>query len=175
MKKTSNGFTLIEILVYIAVSSIIILAVSSFFLWTNRSSAKINASREVLTNSKRAVETMSYEIRHAERIYTPTSVFSSSTGQLSLETKNYNQQGETTSYIDFFICQDQLCLKKEGQSPIILTSEKVKIDNLKFFHINSTSTASVQINLEMSYIAPSDKLEYQASINTTSTVSLRTY
>ena len=175
MKKNGNGFTLIEILVYIAISSIIMLAISSFFLWTNRSSAKINASKEVLTNSKRAMETMSYEIRHAERIYTPTSVFSSSTGQLSLETKNYNPQGETTSYVDFFICQNQLCLKKESQNPIILTSEKVKIDSLKFFQVNSTSTASVQVNLEMSYIAPSDKPEYQASMNTTSTISLRIY
>jgi len=175
MKRTSNGFTLIEILVYIAISSIIILAVSSFFLWTNRSSIKINALKEVLTNSKRAMETMSYEIKYAESIYTPTSVFSSSTGQLSLETKNYNQQGEATSYIDFFICQDQLCLKKENQSPIILTSEKVKIDSLKFFQINSTGTDSIQINLEISYVAPSEKQEYQASINTTSTFSLRKY
>lgn len=175
MKKNGNGFTLIEILVYIAVSSIIMLAISSFFLWTNRSNAKIKTSREVLTNSKRAMEIMIYEIKHAERIYAPTSVFSSSTGQLSLETKNYSREGETTSYIDFFICQEQLCLKKENQEPIILTSEKVKIDSLNFFQLSSTSTASVQINLEISYIAPSNKPEYQASLNTTSTVSLRTY
>ena len=175
MKKINKGFTLIEILVYIAVSSIIMLAISSFFFWANRSNIKIKASREVLTNSKRAIEIMIYEIKHAERVYTPTSVFSSSTGQLSLETKNYSQQGETTGYIDFFICQEQLCLKKENQEPIILTSEKVKIDSLNFFQLSSTSTDSVQVNLEISYVAPHNKPEYQASINTTSTVSLRIY
>jgi prepilin-type N-terminal cleavage/methylation domain-containing protein len=175
-KGEKSGFTLTEILVYISVSSIIILIVASFFLWTNRSSAKSKTLREVLNNSKRAMETMTYEIKHAESIYGPTSVFSSSTGQLSLQTQNYAQQDETTSYVDFFICEDRLCLKKENQEPIVLTSEKVKINNLKFFRINtSTSTDSVQISLGINYVAPSNKPEYQASINTTSTISLRHY
>ncbi|XOB41273.1 MAG: type II secretion system protein J [Candidatus Nealsonbacteria bacterium] len=176
MKKTIRGFTLTEILIYISVSSIIVLAISSFFLWANRSNVKIKASKEVLNNSERVIETIVYEIKHAQSIYSPTSVFSSSTGQLSLETENYAQTGEETSYIDFFICGNQVCLKKENQNPTGLTSEKVKVDSLKFFQVNtSTSTDSIQINLEISYIAPSDKPEYQASVNTTSTVSLRRY
>lgn len=175
-KKKKSGFTLTEVLVYISVSSIIILVIASFFLWTNRSNAKSKALREVLNNSKIAMETMTYEIKHAESVYSPTSVFSSSTGQLSLQTPNYAQQNETTSYVDFFICEDRLCLKKENQEAMVLTSEKVKINNLKFFQVNTgTSTDSIQISLGINYVAPSDKPEYQASINTTSTISLRHY
>ncbi|MCP6718435.1 MAG: prepilin-type N-terminal cleavage/methylation domain-containing protein [Patescibacteria group bacterium] len=167
-----KGFTLTEALLYIAVSSILILSISSFFLWTNRSNIKMKVSKEVLNNSKIAMEKMSYEIKHAKSIYTSTSVFSTHPGQLSLETSNYAQSNEETSYIDFFICEQRLCLKKENQIPIILTSDKVEIKNLEF---NQVATSSVQINLQIDYLAPTDKPEYQASINTTSTVSIRTY
>lgn len=171
MKKT-KGFTLVEMLVYISVSSIIILATASFVLWVNRSNTKAKVLKEVLNNSRSAMETMSYEIKHAKSIYSPTSVFSTNPGQLSLETPNYAQEDEDTSYIDFFICEQKLCLKKENQDPIVLTSNKVQVKSLKF---NQVATSSVQINLKIDYLAPSDKPEYQASINTTSTVSIRIY
>ncbi len=171
MKKT-KGFTLTEMLVYISVSSIIILTIASFVLWVNRSSTKIKVLKEVLNNSKSAMETMSYEIKHAKSIYSSTSVFSTHPGQLSLETPNYAQKDEDVSYIDFFVCEQKLCLKKENQDLIVLTSDKVQVKNLEF---NQVATSSVQINLKIDYLAPSDKPEYQASINTTSTVSIRTY
>ena len=167
-----KGFTLTEALLYIGVSSILILSIASFFLWTNRSNIKMKALKEVLNNSKVAMEKMSYEIKHAKSIYTSTSVFSTNPGQLSLETLNYAQSNEETSYIDFFVCEQKLCLKKENQSPIILTSDKVEIKNLEF---NQVATSSVQISLQIDYLSPTDKPEYQASINTTSTVSIRTY
>ena len=171
MKKT-KGFTLTEMLIYISVSSIAILAIASFVLWVNRSNTKIKVLKEVLNNSKSAIETMSYEIKHAKSIYIPTSIFSTHPGQLSLETPSYAQKDEYISYIDFFICEQSLCLKKENQDPIILTSDKVQVKNLEF---NQVDTSSVQINLKIDYLAPSDKPEYQASINTTSTVSIRIY
>lgn len=167
-----KGFTLIEALLYIGVSSILIMSIGSFFLWTNRSNIKTKVLKEVLNNSKAAMEKMSYEIKHAKSIYTSTSVFSTNPGQLSLETLNYAQSNEEISYIDFFVCEQKLCLKKENQSPIILTSDKVEIKNLEF---NQVATSSVQINLQIDYLAPTDKPEYQASISTTSTVSVRTY
>ncbi|PIP24772.1 MAG: hypothetical protein COX33_00090, partial [Candidatus Nealsonbacteria bacterium CG23_combo_of_CG06-09_8_20_14_all_36_125] len=41
-----KSFTLTEMLVYVAVLAIIVLAVSSFFLWTTRSNTKTRAMRE---------------------------------------------------------------------------------------------------------------------------------
>ncbi|MCP6719158.1 MAG: hypothetical protein KJI71_02910 [Patescibacteria group bacterium] len=176
MKKTNDGFTLAEILVYVATLSLILLAVSSFFLWANRSNTKVKVTHKTTYNARRAIEIMSYEIREAEGIYTPTSVFASSTGQLSLETTKYLPTGENTTYIDFYICQDNLCLKKEGQDPISLTSDKVKIDSLEFNQIATTSTVpSIRINLKVDYVAPGLRPEYQASVDLTSTVSLRSY
>ncbi len=83
---------------------------------------------------------------------------------------------ENTSYVDFYLCEKRLCLKKEGQDPVALTSDKVEINHLQFFQIATTSTTpSIQISLGVDYKAPGNKPEYQASINTTSTASLRSY
>lgn len=173
MKK---GFTLTEVLVYVAVLTIIFSAVVSLFLGISRSNVRAKVIRETLNNSKRAMEIMTYEIREAKSIYTPTSDFSPSTGQLSLETAKYLLEGENTSYIDFYLCEKRLCLKKEGQDPVALTSDRVEINHLQFSQITTTSTTpSIQIILGIDYKAPSNKPEYQASINTTSTASLRSY
>ncbi len=165
-----------EILVYIGVVAIIILVVSSFLLWVVRSNAKARAMGEVVDNVRRAMETMTYEIREASSIYLPTSVFDSHPGQLSLEVSKYLPDGENLTYIDFYLCGAKLCLKKELENPIPLTSDRVIITNLVFSQVATTSTTpSIQINLKIDYKTVAGRKEYQASFNTTSTVSLRSY
>jgi len=169
MKK---AFTLIEILTYVAVLALIILTVSSFFLWTTRSNTKAKVMRETLDNSRRAMEMMNYEIREARSIYTPTTTST----QISLETSKNLPTGELTTYLDFFLCGAQLCLKREGQNPIAITLDSVEVKKLEFTQIATTSTSpSLQINLQIDYKNPNQRPEYQASVNTTSTVSLRFY
>jgi len=167
-KKT--GFTLTEILIYIGVLVIIVSAVSSFFLWANRSNAKSKAMNEVLYNARRAMEIMTQEIKESKSIYTPTTI----SHQLSLETTNHLPEGEETSFIDFYLCGTHICFKKESQDAVVLTSDKVEVSNLEFTQIATASTIpSIQINLKINYKTPSGRPEYQASINTTSTASLR--
>ncbi len=170
------GFTLIELLAYIGVLVVIISAISSFFLWAVRLNAKIRAIRETSDNAWRTMEIMTYEIKEAKSIYTPTSIFDSQLGQLSLEKVKYLPAGEATTFIDFYLCGTQLCLKKESENPIALTSDRVEVKSLTFSQIATTSTVpSIQINLKIDYKAPANKPEYQASVNVTSTASLRSY
>jgi len=173
MKK---GFTLVEILVYVCVLTILIGSVYSLFLWVIRSATKAKVMRETLNNARRAMEIMTAEIREAKSVYTPTSAFSTSTGQLSLETKKYLPEGEETTYLDFYLCQKHLCLKKEGEDPIPLTSDNVEVEKLEFNQIATTSTIpSIQIFLKVDYKAPTERAEYQASVQLVSTASLRAY
>lgn len=170
--KTNFGFTLMEILVYVVVFSIIMAVLSGFTIWIVHSNIKAQVMRETLANVEGAMTRMTYEIRNAQSIYAPTATST----QLSLETLNYLPEGESSSYLDFFLCGTQLCLKKESQIPIPLTSDKVEIKNLSFSQIaTATSTGSIQINLKAEYKNPQNLPEYQASVNVTSTVSLRSY
>jgi len=173
---TKRAFTLIELLIYAAVVTVLVLAVSYFLLWAIRSNAKSGAVRETTDSAIAVLEEMSREIREASSIYTPTSVYNATSGQLSLETTEYAPAGESSSYIDFFLCGPRVCLKKEGQAPLALTAAGVKVEKLEFIPVASTSSvASIQIGLSVSYNTKSNKPEYQASFNATSTVSIRAY
>lgn len=162
-----------EILIYIAVLAIIFLAVSGFLTWTTKSGSKARAIREVTDNARRAMEILASEIKGAQSIYYPTST----TTQLSLETRHYLPAGETSTFVDFYLCGEDnstLCFKKESQNPAAITSGSVRVSNLKFLQL-STTTPSIQINLKIEYKTPAQSAEYQASIEATSTASLRSY
>ncbi|MBI4101713.1 MAG: prepilin-type N-terminal cleavage/methylation domain-containing protein [Candidatus Nealsonbacteria bacterium] len=175
-KKFFNGFTLAEVLVYVAVLMVVVLAVSSFFLWIVRSNAKAKAAREVLDSARMAMGIITSEIRDARSVYTPTSLFASSEGQLSLETEKYLISDETVGFVDFYLCGKQICFKKEGQAPFAITSDKTEVESLEFFQIAATSSApSIQIDLTINYQGPVSRPEFQASINLESTASLRNY
>lgn len=165
--KKQKGFTLMEVLVYLAVLAIIIASVSSFLVWAIKSNTKARAMREVLDNARRVMEIMVYETRGASSIYTPTSTST----QLSLQTTRYLPPGDEVGYIDFYLCQETtLCFKKDSENPIALTSDSVEVDNLEFIQI---ATSSVQINLGIIFKNPQNRPEYEASIDLSSTVSIR--
>lgn len=163
-----NGFSFIEILVYIGILAVLISAFSYFFLEVNRARVKTTTMREVLDNARQAMEIMTYEIRGARGVYAPTSVFNVDSGQLSLETEKDSPAGENKTYVDFYLCEKRLCLKKEGQEPIALTSDKAEVKKLQFSQISSASDfPSVQINLKVDYKT--------SSVDLISTASLRSY
>ena len=157
--KNDRGFTLLEILVYIAILSLVLFLICSFIFWMNQSNTKTKAEREALENSRRALEIMAYEIKGAKSVYTPTT----SLNQLSLETYRYLPDDEDNSFIDFFLCGSRICFKKEAQDPIFLTSDTVEVKQLEFTQISTNGSPSIKINLTID------------NINLTSTVSLRSY
>lgn len=170
MKK--YGFTLIEVLIYIGVLGIILTAIFSLLIVSNRSNIKAKVMRETLEDARRAMDIMVREIKEAKSVYTPTT----SSSQLSLETFNYLPADEETTFVDFFLCGSSLCLKKESSlDPIAITKDNTKVNRLVFTRIVSGDSESVQIELEMKYKNPSNRPEYQATVNLTSTASLRSY
>ena len=169
--KSGGGFTLIEVLVYITVLILIVTAIFSFLIWSIRSSAKARVMRETSDNVWRAMYNMVYEIREAKAVYFPTSTST----QLSLEAIRYLPVNERTTYIDFYLCGTQLCMKKESHNPIALTSDNVEVTSLVFTPVVTGSVPSVQIEIEVDYKNPYNRPEYQASVNLKSTASLRSY
>ncbi len=170
-KKT--GFSLLETIIYIALLVMIIIVVSELFLWMIRSQVKTRAIQETTDNARRAMEVISQEVRSAETIYLPTSLFDSDLGQLSLKTTKYLPSGETTAYIDFYLCHSQLCLKKEGLLSSALTSDKVEVKKLKFTRVKTGNLPSVEISLEVSFKNPKNLSIKQAVVTLSSVASLR--
>ena len=141
IKNKEKGFTIVEILVSIGVFSIVLLAIISFVFWMNFYNAKTKADREVAENAKRILDIITYEIRGSKSIYTPTTTVN----QLSLETTKYLPDGQTNTFIDFFLCESSICMKKEFQDPVKINSDSVDISNLSFLQIINGSQSTVKI------------------------------
>jgi len=166
LKKT--GFTTVEVLVFVSILLLVFLIATGFIFWFNYSNSKAKADREVLENSRSAMETMLYEIKRAESIYAPTTT----SNQLSLKTYDYLPSGEEASYIDFFLCGTRICFKKESHNPVFLTSDSIEVTILEFTYISTNEYDSVRIHLVANYKNYSDP---GVSIDFTSTSSLRSY
>ncbi len=171
IKINQKGTTLIEVMTYVVILTIIILTILSFFIWALQSSRKINAMKEVLNSNRNAMQIISHEIMEANSIYYPTS----SSTQLSLETSKYAQSGEDISYIDFFVCGTRLCMKKEGLDPVAITADSVLVSDLRFKQISTSTAPSIQIYLETRYKTNSDSFSSNAVVGATSTAVLRFY
>lgn len=155
----NKGFSLLELVVSMALFAIILFAVVSSFISMNLSNSRTMADREASENAKRALEEITYEIKAAKSIYTSTTT----ANQLSLETSNYLPEGETHTFIDFFLCGSAICFKKEGQDAITLTSSSVQVTNLTFSQISTGNASSVQVGLTVN------------NFSLTSTSTVRTY
>ena len=171
-RNQQEGFTLIEMLVYIVIISIIIAVVMSALLWVVRSDSNAKAQRATADSMRNAMRIMTREILEAKGLYAPTMT---NPAQLSLETTRNLPPEETNTYIDFFLCGTRLCFKRESQNPVALTSEDVVVTNVVFTEITTGSTPSVQIIRQIEYQNPGNKPELEVAMNATTTVSLRSY
>jgi type II secretory pathway component PulJ len=160
----NKGFTMVEMLIYIATLVLVVGTVTTILVWMVRANSQVHVRNEVVANVEHALSVMTNEIRETQSIYTPTMTTSS---QLSLQTQKNLPAGETSTYVDFFLCGTRLCIKRESQSPIAITSEKVEIQSLEFTKVQTGSASSMHIVMGASYLT--------ASTTAQATVSLRAY
>lgn len=167
MKK---GFTIIEVVAYVAVLGIIGTSFSSVLLSSIKTYTKTQVMQDTTWNAQRAMDSMVQEIRESDHIYTPTTASS----QLSLATSRYASPGHETSFIDFFLCGEKLCLKKESQDPIALTSDAVRVTGLVFTRVQQAPNAeSLRITMQVEYKNPNNRPERVSQIELTSAVAIR--
>lgn len=177
-KKTrQGGFTLIELLIYTVILVVISLVSVSFFIQVVNVTETSRRSREALDNAKGALETITQEIRHADSIYTPTSKLDTSLpnfGQLSLETSRDIPNDEESTYVDIYVDNERLYLRRESIPDQLITSKKVKVKDLQFGLLSDASSKpAVQVTLTVEYFdqaaGPSN------SVTLTSTSTLRSF
>lgn len=140
-----QGFTLIELLIYISVLSIVSVIIAGALLWVVQLQSYVGSQNDITSSASRAMRSITQEIREADGIYGPSSVFDEHPGQLSLVTSKYTAEGHETGYMDLFVCDGQVCMKKEGEDPVSITSQDVLVQELTFNRIGE----SVRITLDM--------------------------
>ena len=159
--KHSQGFTMVEMIVYMGALVLLIGTVATLLLWMVRANNQVHVRNEAVANVEHALSQMTNEVREAQSVYTPTMTTSS---QLSLQTRKNVLASEDFTYIDFFLCGTRLCVKRESQAPQAITSENIEIQSLEFTQVQTGGTSSIYMVVEASYLTASVKMQTTASL-----------
>lgn len=171
-----RGFTLIEMLIYIGIMSVVVLVIGAFIPQLIMSNLYLQAKSQTLDNVRGVLKIIEYEFRQSTDVYAPTSVFGESPGQLSLETQANVPADETNTFVDFYVDNNRFYMKKEDAPAQLLTAEKIIVSNLTFTNLNTGGNQpAVRVSLTAHYDSSSQTIREQSVVNLTSTIANRNY
>lgn len=170
--QTNKGFTLIEIIIYIALFSILTIATLNSIFNILTAYQKGQFKKSAINEANYVLKTIVTEIEQSKKIYAPTSSFAVASGQLSLETIQNIPTDETYGFEDIYLDNGKIWLKRENQNAIALTSDKNLVTNLNFIHLDAGANyESVKITIDIE--SREGKPETKAKVNLTSTATPR--
>ena len=169
--KNNSGFTLVELLIYIAIIGMMMTTFVYFGMAIFDYRNKSYAVQEVQANERLALSIMSQKIRGAKDVNIASSTFNTDPGVLSLVTDN----ASTNPTVFSLTKGDGVLQIAEGTtSTTTVTTKNAQVTNLVFTNLTATSGVAddIGINLTTQYNASQDaKYNYSDSLETA--VSLR--
>lgn len=175
-KKNNSGYTLIEMLAYVALVGIVTVFIYSVILFICNDNKRIVNLTKINSNAYSAMERMRYEVENSNYVYLPTSNMANydydatKADQLSLATKIGALSPDDITFVDIYLENGTVFIKEEGSSPIALTSSRVSVSDLSFFYYKNGSRESVTIDIT---IEPKSSSVSNSSINLIGVIALR--
>lgn len=157
----NNGYTIIEMLLYIAIFSLIIGSILSIAMSIANQRIQNQITQEVDYQGNLAITNITQNLRNASTINTPTP--SNSSASLS-----FNTTTSANNPLVYDVASDQgvnkLRFKAGSAASVYLTSSRVSISNLNFSNrAISGGRDSIYISFTLTYHNPTNKsqLDYQ--------------
>lgn len=146
MKK--KGFSLIEIIVYMAIFGIISLFTVNIIFTTVKAYSNFKITKDLKNSAEISLERMSREIRLANDLDVSKSVLTVSPGKIYLNTVDFDTNSVKT--IEFFASGGALSIVQNGLMEGYLTSSSTEVMNLVFREIvSSTTSKAIKIEMEL--------------------------
>jgi len=147
MKKSnySKGYSIIELLVYIALFVLISLVVVKSLIYMMKTYSDARSFRTVQQNGELVMERLTREIRQANTVSVAGSAFGSSPGTLSLSGKD-NSNAPYTAVASLVNGVAQLTINGVSSS---LSSDEVSISNLTFWNITTATSNAIKLQLTL--------------------------
>ena len=140
-----RGFTLIEMVVYIAIIAVVFALVLTGMISLYRASTTARESREQNLAATIALERMSREIRDAKSILVASSTFSTTPGKLVIKTDNASTTG---GYYTFNLATSSVFITANAASST-LTGSEARVTELRFWRIVATNSEAVRIKMSV--------------------------
>jgi type II secretory pathway pseudopilin PulG len=155
MKQYKKGFTLVEMILYVSVCSILLLTISTFLSFLLGARIRSQAITEVNQQGFRAMNMMALTVRNGRSVETP--LVGDTTSSLSLTTKD-----SLLNPTIFDVASGTLRIKEGSGVPIPLTNSRVVISNLSFQNLSATTSSDriIRISFTIDYGNISGKDEY---------------
>ncbi len=157
-----KGFSLLELLIYITILSLLLVVVSNTFISLSKGRGQAGAKSEVQNSIRFSTELLKQDIKNASAIITPSSIASSSTLTLTRDGVS----------IVYDVLAGVLRRKIGAASPVSVTNSNIFVDTATFTRIENTNTVfsttniSIQIIMAFRYNATSTDWSYSDSLQT---------
>ncbi len=163
-----RGFTLIEMILYVAICSVLLLSLSTMFTYLLGSRVKGQAITEVNQQGFFTMNLMTSAIRNASSVDIPLMGNSSSTLSITTQLAPLNPTVFTLS-------STTLMVTEAGGVSIPLTNSRLVVSSLLFENISSASSTDkiIRISYTLSYTSGSPKQEYAYTKSFTGSATLR--
>lgn len=165
--KTGTGYTLIELLLYISMVSILLFSITSFFSVTIESRIKNQSIAEVNDQGAAVVDYISRTVRNATSISSPAAGGTGTSLTLVVPT------GANSPTV-FNLNGTTLQVKEGTAAAVSLTSSDVQVTNLTFKNLTLSGTSgNVQVSITLSRTNPAGKniYDYQRTFTTSAEVA----
>ena len=161
-KDNKNGFTLVELTIYIALF-VVVSALATEFLWSIvLGNIKETAFQEVQQNGRFVITKISQEIKKATEI-----------NNLALNSLSLQMADPKLNPTIFDLSDGKLRITQGTNPSYYLTTDQVIVNSLQFTDLSYDDTPGIiQIKMEINHINPANRREYQALTNLESSVSL---
>lgn len=122
-----QGFTLIEIIIYVALLGFLSVFAVNSLVHVAGVYRRTVAEREIVSNARLVLETVTDAARSAQEVYTPTSRLNNDAGQLSLVSTVGTDVLHAAIYRDFWIDNGIFFSRQEGQTAVPLSAASVRV------------------------------------------------
>lgn len=146
MKRTApvpaKGFTLIELIVYVALLAVVtVLAIQSTMTMT-RAFADLRVSRDLNSSATALLERISRDARSAESINAAQSTLGTNPGVLMLNTTD---TGGTATTIEYYVEGGLVKIRENGVAQGAIMGSHTTIDNFVVRQLTNTNTEAVRV------------------------------
>lgn len=138
-----KGFSVIELLIYIAILGMFLAVVMSSMISITKSYATIKSARSIHASAISSYERLANEIRGAKRVELGSSVLNLHPGVLTIVRDTAG--GESISV--FNIENNLLTISVDGNKEGTLTKDDSTITNLVFRYFNGTNGGAIKIEM----------------------------